>query len=78
MAETAEDLLKKALALPEHERAQLAGNLLESLDTAVDENVDAAWQQVIARRLEEVNSGKVKTIPSSEAQKKGRALLHGE
>ena len=75
MTQEATELLKRALALPEKERADLAGSLLDSLDATVDENVDAAWQEEIARRMEEVKSGKVKTISWTEVQKKGRALL---
>ena len=76
MTQEARDLLQKALALPENERAELAGNLLSSLDTTVDQDVDAAWQQEVAHRLDEVQSGKVKTIPWEEVQQKGRTLLH--
>ncbi len=76
MTQEARDLLQKALALPESERAELAGNLLSSLDTTVDQDVDAAWQQEVAHRLDEVQSGKVKTIPWEEVQQKGRTLLH--
>jgi len=76
MTQEARDLLQKALALPENERAELAGNLLSSLDTAIGQDVDANWQQEVARRLEEVQSGKVETIPWEEVQQKGRKLLH--
>ena len=76
MTQEARDLLQKALALPENERAELAGNLLSSLDTAIEQDVDANWQQEVARRLEEVQSGKVETIPWEEVQQKGRKLLH--
>lgn len=72
------ELFKKALALPDHERAELAGSLLDSLDTSVDENADAAWQAEIARRLDDVQSGRVKTIPWSEVREKGRKLLYGK
>ena len=51
MTQETHDLLQKALALPENERAELAGNLLSSLDTTVDHDVDTAWQQEVARRL---------------------------
>ena len=57
----ARELLKKALALPDKERADLAGSLIESLDDTIDEDAEAAWQEEIVRRLEEVRSGKVKT-----------------
>ena len=76
MTQEARDLLQKALALPENERAELAGNLLSSLDTAVDQDVDANWQREVAHRLDEVQSGKVETIPWEEVQQKGRKLLH--
>jgi putative addiction module component (TIGR02574 family) len=72
MMQEAQELLKKALALPEKERADLAGSLIESLDTSVDENAEAAWQEEILRRLEEVRSGKVKTTPWNEVRQKGR------
>jgi hypothetical protein len=47
------ELLQKALALSESERAELVGNLLSSLELTLDENVDEAWQQEVARRLHE-------------------------
>jgi putative addiction module component (TIGR02574 family) len=71
----AQELLKKALALPEKERADLASTLIESLDDTVDENAEAAWQEEILRRLEEVRSGKAKTTPWNDVRQKGRALL---
>jgi putative addiction module component (TIGR02574 family) len=62
MTQEAHELLQKALALPENERAELAGNLISSLDSTVDHDVDAAWQQEVVRRLHEVQSGEVKTV----------------
>ncbi len=64
------DLLKEALKLPPEARAALAGYLLESLDQEVDEGAEAAWQVEIDRRLRELDSGKVKPIPWSEARRK--------
>ena len=78
MTQEAHDLLQKALALPENERAELAGSLLSSLDTVVDTEVDVAWQQEIARRAQDVQSGKVGTVPWEEVRQKGRALLDGK
>jgi putative addiction module component (TIGR02574 family) len=76
MTQEAHELLQKALALPENERAELAGNLIASLDATVDQDVDAAWQQEVVHRLHDMQSGKVKTIPWEEVQQKGRTLLH--
>lgn len=62
-------LLAEALKLPVEARAALAGSLIESLDETVDENAEAAWAEEIARRLRELDSGKAKTIPWSEARR---------
>lgn len=78
MTQDAHELLLKALTLPENERAELAGSLIASLDTTVDEDVDAAWQQEVARRLRDIESGKVGTSSWEEVQHKGRTLLHGK
>ena len=77
MTQEARELLQKALALPENERAELAGNLISSLEATVDQDVDAAWQEVV-RRLHEVQAGKVETVSWEEVQQKGRTLLHGK
>ena len=71
----AQELLKKALALPDKERADLAGSLIDRLDDTVDENAEAAWQAEIVRHLEDVPSGKVKTTSWDEVRQKGRTLL---
>ena len=78
MTQDTHELLQKALALPENERAELAGTLISSLDTTVDPDVDAAWQAEVARRAQEFVSGKVKTIPWEQVRQKGRALLDGK
>jgi putative addiction module component (TIGR02574 family) len=74
MMEEARELLKKALALPDMERADLAGSLIDSLDDTVDENAEAAWQEEIVRRLEDVQSGRVKTTSWDEVRQRGRTL----
>ena len=64
MTQDATELLKRALALSEDERAELAGSLLESLDGAPEDPaaVEAAWNEEIARRIEDLDSGKVKPV----------------
>jgi putative addiction module component (TIGR02574 family) len=71
-------LLKHALTLSDKERAELASHLIDSLDPTVEPDAELAWQEEIARRLDEVESGRVKTIPWDEVKRKGRALLNGE
>jgi putative addiction module component (TIGR02574 family) len=48
---------------PDEQRAALAAALIESLDRDVDADAEAAWSVEIARRLRDVESGRVKTIP---------------
>ncbi len=63
MKRDAADILKDALALPPEARAAVAGSLLESLDDQIDEGAEAAWEAEIARRLDDLDTGKVKLIP---------------
>jgi putative addiction module component (TIGR02574 family) len=70
MSQEAMELLKKALDLPVAERAELAGSLIESLDETEDESVQSAWDAEIIRRMEDLNSGKVKPVSLEEARRR--------
>jgi putative addiction module component (TIGR02574 family) len=63
MAPKVENLLKQAMEMSEPDRALLAERLLSSLDPQIDPDWEQAWDAEIARRLEEIESGKVKLIP---------------
>lgn len=76
MATLTEELYKKALDLDERERAILAARLMESLDTEVEEGVEAAWLAEIERRMEELDSGKVRCIPWDEVRARLRGNLN--
>lgn len=78
MTHEASELLQKALALSEHERAELASTLIDSLDPITDDNVEAAWQEEISRRIEDLRSGKAKTVPWETVYKEVRAILNGK
>jgi putative addiction module component (TIGR02574 family) len=69
MKREAADILKHALALPTQARAALAGSLLESLETEVDEDAKTAWATEVNRRVGELDSG-VKTIPWAEVRRR--------
>ena len=77
MTQEVSELLKKALALPPEARAALAGSLLESLDDTVDASAEEEWNQEIARRIQELDSAKVKPIPRAEARRQISAILNG-
>ena len=70
MKRDAAEILKDALALPSEARAALAGSLLESLETDIDEDAEAAWATEISRRIAELDSGAVKTIPWAEVRRR--------
>ncbi len=72
MGRRLEELYREAVELSECERAELAGLLLESLDSEPDADVEAAWAEEIERRVREIESGKVQTIPWAQV----RAELH--
>ena len=63
------ELLEKVLKLPVEARAALAGSLIESLDETIDEDAEAGWADEIGRRIRELDAGKAKTVPWSEARR---------
>lgn len=63
MTRNLEELFRDAAQLPEHDRATLAGLLIESLEPAAEPDVEAAWSKEIERRVAELDAGTVETIP---------------
>ena len=70
MKREAAAILSDALALPTEARAALAGLLLESLDTEVDEDAEVAWAIEVNRRVAELDSRAVKTVPWAEVRRR--------
>ena len=60
------ELLEKALALSTHERGLLIDRLVASLDEGPAEGVAAAWDNEIKRRVDDIRSGRVKTISAEQ------------
>jgi putative addiction module component (TIGR02574 family) len=57
------ELLEKALTLSTQERGLLIDRLVETLDNdPAEEGVEAAWGDEIKRRVDDIRSGRVKTI----------------
>ncbi len=69
MIQTVQQLLERALQLPVSDRAALAAELIGSLDSEADDDVNAAWDAEIRRRVEELDRGEVASVPWSEARK---------
>lgn len=76
---TDEEVFAAALRLDQKRRAELASQLLESLDVDVEEisldEWERAWGKEAARRLEELRQGKVKEIPGDQVLRELRDLL---
>lgn len=70
MSETTEQLLKKVLSLGEKDRALLAGALIESLHGEADSNVEDAWESEIHKRVSELESDTVESVPWSEVRER--------
>jgi putative addiction module component (TIGR02574 family) len=79
VTQEADELLKKALTLPANERANLAGSLIDSLEETDETSAQDAWNDEIARRIEELDSGKAKTISWNEVRRRiATKLDHGQ
>jgi putative addiction module component (TIGR02574 family) len=61
MRQQAETVLQEALSLPEQERTEIVGALLESLEPESEADVEAAWREEVANRVAALEAGKVET-----------------
>jgi putative addiction module component (TIGR02574 family) len=75
MSQESAELLKKALSLPVAERADLAGSLIESLDDTQDPSVEAAWDEEVARRMADIDSGKVQPVSLEDARRRLHSVI---
>jgi putative addiction module component (TIGR02574 family) len=79
---TTQQIIASALRLPLVERERIYDAIQQSLvDETIDhgheepqDEVEAAWSDEIARRIAEIDSGKVQTIPAEEAER----LIRGD
>ena len=78
MPSRAQEVLREALALPLDERADVAAELLASLDEAAAEHpadVEAAWAAEIEKRARRVMAGESEGIPWEEVRTRAEAEL---
>ncbi len=71
----AAEKVAEVLALPEPDRAFLAGQLIASLDDTADPDAETRWHQVIDRRSREMDEGRVDARPEAEVVGDIRARL---
>ena len=78
MTSRAQGLLREALTLPIDERANVAAELLASLDDEAVENpaeVEAAWAEEIERRARRVMAGESQGIAWEDVRARAEAAL---
>jgi putative addiction module component (TIGR02574 family) len=68
------DLMNEAASLPLEERARLVDSLLQTLNP-VDDSAAAAWLATARRRLDDLDSGRVKAVSGDEVFEKVRRRL---
>ncbi len=76
MSPQVSEVLEKALALSTQDRGLLIDRLIESLDDGpAEEGVEEAWAAEIKHRVDDIRSGKVKTIPYEQVRRRLAARL---
>jgi putative addiction module component (TIGR02574 family) len=70
MAKDVTALFRDASELSENDRATLAGLLIESWEAEPEPDVETAWLAEIERRVADVESGAVETIPWEEVRRR--------
>jgi putative addiction module component (TIGR02574 family) len=74
MSALLDELSKKARSLNVEERAQLAQELMESVERDADPDVQAAWEAEIASRIAKYEQGEATLIPAEEVFAAARRL----
>jgi putative addiction module component (TIGR02574 family) len=70
------EIENEVLKWPPAERVALAERLLETVTDFATKEIELAWRAEIARRVVEVESGKVADVPSRDVFSKARKKLN--
>jgi putative addiction module component (TIGR02574 family) len=70
-----EKLRSEVMRLPESERAELAHDLVKSLDSPIDLDAADAWDQEILRRLAQIDAGTARLVDRDELRRRMRAHI---
>jgi putative addiction module component (TIGR02574 family) len=71
-----EKVRSEALGLTDDERAQLAHDLVASLDGRADTKADQQWDAEVLRRLDEIDSGTAALIDREEFSRRLRERIN--
>ena len=75
MSKAAQLVFADALRLEPETRAELAEELLASLDGPADPGAEAAWDAEIARRVEAIESGTIRLEPWTDVKRRIEKIL---
>lgn len=70
MSKTTHDVLADALRLEPDSRAELAAELLASLDGPAEPDAEAAWDAEIERRITAIEAGTIRLEPWAEVKRR--------
>ena len=71
---TLDEIVEETKHWPPEQVGELVGRLTEDLH-ASDPEIEAAWKTEVDRRIEEIQSGKVKGIPAEEVSARIQKIL---
>ena len=77
MSKAVQSVLAEALRLDLHGRAELAAELLKSLDGPADPDAEAAWAAEIERRVEAIEAGTVELEPWEDVKRRTESEILG-
>jgi putative addiction module component (TIGR02574 family) len=78
MSNAAKEILEATLKLDAKERARIAHEIIVSLDEEpTEDGVEQAWEQELARRTDEIDSGAVKLEPWSKVREDLDGIVRG-
>jgi putative addiction module component (TIGR02574 family) len=72
---TIDELMREALRLDAQDRASMAHELLNSLESLSEAEIEQLWVEEALRRSAEIDAGRVETIPADEVIAEARARL---
>lgn len=75
MSAIVKQIASQAMQLTPAQRAELADLLVESLESTPPDEVQKLWVDEAVKRLEEVRSGKIETIPGKDVLAEARRML---
>jgi len=62
MSDLARKFMEEALLLPREDRAELVDQLLQSLNTPTQKEIDRLWAEESERRVRDYENGKVESL----------------